>query len=145
MAPPLILLVAVTLAARVAGALGLAALDTWPAAITAGLAAMLLLTGGAHFVQPLRGELVAMVPPRLPRPETLVTVTGVLEVAGAVGLLVPATRVAAAICLALLLVVMFPANVHAARAERGMRSMPLPARAALQVVFVGACAVAAFA
>ncbi|MFI2104840.1 hypothetical protein ACH436_16190 [Isoptericola sp. NPDC019693] len=141
---PLVVLVTVTLAARCLGALAVAPLDAWPAAVTAGLAAMLLLTASAHFTRPRRAALVAMVPPRLPRPSLLVTVTGVLELAGAVGLALPATRTAAGLCVALLLVAMFPANVHAARASTGMRTMPLPARAALQVVFVGAGLVAAF-
>jgi hypothetical protein len=46
---------------------------------------MFVLTGVAHFVGK-RAELVAMVPPFLPAPELLVTVTGVLELTGAVGL-----------------------------------------------------------
>src|SRR6478609_6129310 len=113
---PLVVLVTVTLAARGLGALGVDPLDGWPPALTAGLVAMLLLTASAHFTSPRRAALVAMVPPRLPRPELLVTVTGVLELAGAAGLLLPATRTAAGICLALLFVAMFPANVHAAQA-----------------------------
>lgn len=136
---PFIVLVTVTLVARGLGWWGVGGLDGWPQAVTAGLVAMLALTSSAHFLRPRRDALVAMVPERLPRPGLLVTVTGVLEVAGAVGLLVPATRPAAAVCLALLFVAMFPANVRAARAGRGIRTMPLPARAALQVVFVGAC------
>ena len=43
------------------------------------------------------------------------TVTGVLELLGAAGLLLPATRVAAAVCLLVLMLAMFPANVYAAR------------------------------
>lgn len=142
---PFVVLVVVTLVARTTGALGVDALDSWPGAVAVGLAAMFLLTAWAHFVQPRRDALLAMVPPRIPAPEALVTVTGVLEAAGAVGLLVPATRTAAALCLAVLLVVMFPANVRAARAATGIRTMPLPARTALQLVFVGACLVAATA
>ena len=43
---------------------------------------MFLLTGIAHFGS-RRAGFVEMVPPRLPRPALLVTVTGVLELAGA--------------------------------------------------------------
>ena len=57
---------------------------------------MFVLTGIAHFAPPMRRDLIAIVPPRLPAPGLLVTVTGVLELLGAVGLLLPATRVAAA-------------------------------------------------
>ncbi len=140
---PLVVLLTVTLAARAVGALAVDPLDAWPAAVTAGLVAMLLLTASAHFTPPRRAALVAMVPPRLPRPALLVTLTGVLELAGAAGLLLPPTRTAAGICLALLFVAMFPANVRAARTATGVRTMPLPARTVLQVVFVAACVVAA--
>jgi uncharacterized membrane protein len=47
---------------------------------------MFVMTGVAHFVK-MRAELVSMVPPGLPAPGLLVTVTGVLELAGAAGLL----------------------------------------------------------
>jgi uncharacterized membrane protein len=64
---------------------------------------MLGLTGIAHFAPAMRADLVAIVPPRLPAPGLLVTSTGVLELLGAVGLLLPVTRTAAAACLLLLL------------------------------------------
>jgi hypothetical protein len=56
-----------------------------------------------------------MVPPVFPVPELLVTVTGVLQVLGALGLLIPRTAPWAAAGLALLMVALFPANVYAAR------------------------------
>lgn len=142
---PLLTLVLVTLLARGVGALGVTYVATWPDAVAIGLAAMFLVTASAHWTQPRRDGLIAIVPPSLPRPDLLVTVTGVLEVAGAVGLLVPATRTAAAICLALLLLVMFPANVRAARGahhEAAPRT-PLVPRTAMQVLFVGAAALVA--
>lgn len=43
-----------------------------------------------------------MVPPAFPRPDLLVTLTGVLEILGAIGLFVPRTARLACICLALL-------------------------------------------
>jgi hypothetical protein len=43
------------------------------------------------------------------------TATGLLEILGAIGLLVPFTARAASVCLVLLLITMFPANVRAAR------------------------------
>lgn len=75
-----------------------------------------------------------MVPAWIPRPELAVTLTGVLELLGAVGLLVPATSPFAG-GLALLLVALFPANVHAARAALSIGGRPvtlLPARSAMQ-------------
>lgn len=136
----IITLILGTLAARVAGWLGVDYVSDWPSAIAVGLAAMFVLTGVAHFVNPLRRDLIAIVPPRLPAPALLVTITGVLELAGAVGLLYPPTRVAAAICLFVLLVVMFPANVYAARMPNPPKSMAtrLDVRAVEQVLYLGA-------
>ncbi|WP_019930517.1 DoxX family protein [Nocardia sp. BMG111209] len=141
---PLVVLLVVTAIARLAGWLHLTGwLDSWPHAARLGLAAMFLLTGIAHFTEPRRSGLIAMVPPRLPAAATLVTVTGILEFAGAAGLLIPPVAPVAAICLAVLLLVMFPANVRAARADLGIKSMPLPLRTVVQVVFLGACVLAA--
>ncbi|MGO4612720.1 DoxX family protein [Nocardia sp. 2YAB30] len=139
---PLVVLAVVTALARLIGWLaGIGWLDSWPHATALGLAAMFVLTSTAHFLQPRRAALIAMVPPRLPNPPALVTLTGILELAGAVGLVIPATADLAAICLIALLVVMFPANVRAARAELGIKTMPLPLRTLVQVVFLAACAV----
>lgn len=132
-----------TLAARVAGWLGIDHVDSWPSAIAVGLAAMFVLTGVAHFVNPLRRDMVAIVPPRLPAPALLVTVTGVLELLGAVGLLYPPTRVPAAVGLFTLMLVMFPANVYAARMPHPPKSMTtrLDLRTAEQVLFLFAAGV----
>jgi uncharacterized membrane protein len=145
---PLIALVVGTGLARLAGLLGVHALDGWVASLRIGLALMFLLTATAHVAGKRRADLVAMVPPRLPRPELLVTVTGVLELAGAVGLLVPPTTRLAAGALALLMLLMFPANVSAALRKltlAGRPVTPLVPRTLLQVVFVGAAVVATVA
>lgn len=131
--------------ARLAGALGVDYVDGWTQAIAVGLAAMFALTGMAHFVSPLRDDMIAIVPPRLPAPGLLVTVTGVLELVGAAGLLVPATRPAAAVCLLVLMLAMFPANVRAARMPNPPKSMNsrLSVRSALELVFLAAAVVVA--
>ena len=75
------------------------------------------------------------------------TTTGLLEILGAIGLLIPMTARAASICLALLLVAIFPANVRAARQNLtigGRPPTPLPLRALLQVVFIAALGIAGF-
>ncbi|MFC0507993.1 DoxX family protein [Micromonospora costi] len=144
---PLIALLAGTVLARLAGLAGFDALDGWSPALRVGLAAMFALTGIAHFAEPRRSGLVAMVPPRLPRPGLLVTVTGVLELAGAAALLIPATARWAAAGLGLLMLAMFPANVSAARRRltlAGRPVTPLAPRTALQVVFVATAAVISF-
>ncbi|WP_280252045.1 DoxX family protein [Nocardia abscessus] len=139
---PLVVLAAVTALARLIGWLtGNDWLDSWAHSTALGLAAMLVLTASAHFLQPRRDALIAMVPPRLPNAPALVTLTGVLELAGAVGVLIPATADLAAACLIALLVVLFPANVRAARADLGIKTMPLPLRALVQVIFIAACVV----
>ncbi|WP_326700387.1 DoxX family protein [Streptomyces sp. NBC_01754] len=134
---PLIALVAGFLGAGLAGLLGVDALEGWQAALRVGLALMFLLTGFAHFQPRMRAEMIAMVPLSMPRPDRLVTLTGLLELAGAVGLLIPWTAPWAAIGLILLLVAMFPANVSAAR--RGVaQGDPIGRRTLLQAVFIAA-------
>ena len=142
---PLITLLAASLAARIVGWLGVDYMDSWVKAIAVGLAAMFVLTGVAHFVPPLRGILIAIVPPQLPAPGLLVSITGVLELLGAVGLLVPATRIAAAACLLVLMLAMFPANIYAARMPNPPESMTtqLPLRTAEEIVYLAAAVMVA--
>jgi uncharacterized membrane protein len=137
---PLITLLLGTIAARSIGWLGVGYVNSWTAAIAVGLAAMFILTGFAHFAPPLRRDLIAIVPPGLPAPGLLVTITGVLELLGAAGLLLPVTRVAAAVCLLVLMLAMFPANVYASRMPNPPKSMTtqLPLRTATEVVFLAA-------
>jgi uncharacterized membrane protein len=135
---PLIVLIVVTLLARFAGRLGIVALGNWAAAIRVGLAVMLCFTAAAHF-NSMRPDLVRMVPPAVPNPELMVTFTGVCEILGAIGLLVPQTRRIAAVALVVFLVAVLPANIHAARAEvtrAGAPATPLVPRIALQVLFI---------
>jgi uncharacterized membrane protein len=142
---PLIALLTGSMAARIVGWLGVDYVDTWVKAIAVGLAAMFVLTGMAHFAPPLRASLIAIVPPRLPAPGLLVSFTGVLELFGAVGLLVPATRTAAAVCLLLLMLAMFPANIYAARMPNPPKSMTtrLPLRTAEEIVYLAAAVMVA--
>ena len=142
---PLITLLAGSIAARIVGWFGVDYVDTWVKAIAVGLAAMFVLTGVAHFVPPLRDNLIAIVPPQLPGPALLVSITGVLEFLGAVGLLVPVTRVAAAVCLLLLMLAMFPANIYAARMPNPPKSMTtqLPLRTAEEIVYLAAAVMVA--
>lgn len=140
---PLIALIAGTLLARLAGSLGIPALNSWPTATAIGLAALFTLTGIAHFVPKMRDAMIAIVPPRLPAPGLLVALTGVLELLGAAGVLIPSTRALAAACLAALLVVMFPANVYAASQPSSPLSTPLGWRTLEQLLFLAATAVVA--
>jgi uncharacterized membrane protein len=139
----IVTLVLGTLGARVVGWLGVDYVDSWPKAFAVGLAAMFVMTGVAHFVNPLRRDMIAIVPPQLPAPGVLVTITGVLELLGAAGLLYPPTRIAAAVCLFLLMLVMFPANVYAARMPNPPKSMAsrLDVRTVEEIVYLAAAVV----
>ncbi|HZI67586.1 MAG TPA: DoxX family protein, partial [Thermoanaerobaculia bacterium] len=95
---PLIVLAVATLLARLAGRLGVASLRDWAAATRVGLAVMFLFTAAAHFNR-MRPDMVRMVPTSVPNPELMVTITGICEILGAIGLLVPRTRRVAAIAL----------------------------------------------
>ena len=143
---PLIVLMISTLVLRVLGAAGVHPLASWVLCLRGGLALMFLITASAHWGK-RRPDLVAMVPPGIPRPDLMVSVTGVLEILGAAGLLIPATATAAAVCLVLLLIALYPANVRAAR-ERltiaGRQATPLLLQTLLQVAFIGALIIAGF-
>ena len=84
----------------------------WRDAARIGMAVMILFTASSQFAPTLKYELAAMIPPPLTGALWVIYVTGVLEAAGAVGLLVPRVRTAAGACLMALLVAMFPANVY---------------------------------
>ncbi|CAM4519275.1 MAG: DoxX family protein [Paenibacillus macerans] len=135
---PLIVLVVVTLVIFALGAAGVKRLRSWPVALRGGVAAMFVLTGTVHFVW-MREELIGMVPSSLPYPGLIVTITGLLELAGAIGLLWRPTAPWAAAGLSLLLICMFPANVHYALS--GLATKPLDAlipRTLMQIVFLSA-------
>lgn len=116
MIPVLVLLLALLLF-RGIGAIGVESLASWQAATRWALGVMLLFTAGAHFTT-MKENLVRMVPPWVPRPRLAVTFTGVCEILGAVGLVLPPFQRAAGVALVLFFVAVFPANVHAARVCR---------------------------
>jgi uncharacterized membrane protein len=143
---PFIVLVISTLVLKILGLAGVALLNSWTWCLRGGLALMFLSTASAHWGK-RRGELVAMVPRAFPNPELLVSATGVLEILGAFGLLIPAIAPVAAACLAMLLVSLFPANIRAAREGLTIGGRPataLPLRTLLQLVFIVAVLAAGF-
>ena len=145
MLPFIVLLISVLLL-RIVGAAGVGLFHSWTWCLRGGLAAMFLLTASAHWGKQ-RGELIAMVPRVFPDPGLMVSITGVLEIVGAVGLLIPASAPAAATFLAMLLIGLFPANIRAARERLTIGGRPataLPLRALLQLVFIAAVIVAGF-
>jgi uncharacterized membrane protein len=115
------------------------------------LAAVFAFMGVLHFVPSVARGMRAMVPPPLRRPgwpAALVVITGVCELAGAAGLLVPwdGLRLAAGICLVVFLIAVFPANAYAARdPERfGRTAIPFWPRLAGQVLLIAAVVLAAW-
>jgi uncharacterized membrane protein len=69
-----------------------------------------LIGGVAHFSA--TGMEMRIVPPYIPWPRATVLVSGVFELLGAVGILIPRTRRAAGIGLFLLTIAVTPANVY---------------------------------
>jgi uncharacterized membrane protein len=148
MAPLAVLLVA-SVVARGLGRLGVAPLSSWRTATRAGAAVMFGFTGATHFSS-MKADYAAMVPGAVPPPvrQRLVELTGVLQLAGAAGLLVPRAQRFAGLALCALLAAMFPANVAAARAEvpfRGRPATPLWLRAPVQALYIAVLAWSAVA
>lgn len=80
-----------------------------------------------------------MMPSSIPCPRAMVYFTGVCEIAGAVGLLLPEFRRAAAYALIAFFLAVLPANIHAARAGVTLRGKPatsLRLRIPMQVLFI---------
>jgi len=137
---PLIVVTVVFVALRSAGALGITPLQDWRLCLRWAVALMLLVTASAHW-GPKRADLVAMVPPFFPQPELLVTLTGIFEIAGAIGLVYARTSRVAAVCLALLFIAMFPANIYAAQHQLTIGGKPvteLPLRTFVQIFLIAA-------
>ena len=96
-----------------------------------------LLAGLMHFLKPR--PYVAIVPDALPRKREIVYASGVAEMAGGAGVLVPGTRRAAGWWLIATLIAIFPANVNMAVNAERFRAVPEPvlwARLPLQGVLV---------
>jgi len=111
--------------------------------VTIVLAALFIGMGVTHFVPAIARGMAAMIPPSLKGAgllsgKSLVRFTGVCEIAGGIGLLVPVLHLAAAIALIVFLVAVFPANAYAARnRERfGKAATPFWPRLAGQIVLI---------
>ena len=103
------------------------------------LGVFMIAAGAMHFIAPK--AYIRIVPRWLPRPDLIVVVSGICEVLGGAGLLVPLTRRCAAWGLVALFVAIFPANVNMAVNHIGFGRKPWPAwvlwgRLPLQAVLV---------
>lgn len=93
--------------------------------------------GIGHFVYP--DLFMRIVPTYFPAPRLLVLASGAAEIVGGVGVLIPSLRVAAGWGLILLLVVVFPANVHMVAHPEDFTRIPawvLYLRLPLQLVLI---------
>ena len=136
---PLFVLVVSLLLLRGLGLLGVRRLSSWREAGLLAVAIMFVFTGATHFTG-MKHDYAAMLPNLLSGNLGIIYLTGALQIAGAVGLLVPRTRRLAGICLVLLLIAMFPGNVYAAVNEipfRGEAPTPLWLRTPIQLFFIG--------
>ncbi len=87
------------------------------------LAILFTISGMSHFL--FHGFFLRMVPAWVPYPAAIVSVTGVLELLGAVGLIIPATRELAGWCLIALCIAVFPANIQMLTNARAAHSSAL--------------------
>ena len=113
----------------------------WRSALRIGLAALYGLAGVLHLTAPQ--GFVSIVPDFVPWPHLVVMATGLCELAGALGLCIPAVRKAAGIGLALYAVCVFPANLKHAFDHIDVAALPSSwwyhaPRLALQPVLVWA-------
>jgi uncharacterized membrane protein len=101
------------------------------------IAALPLVVSGV-FLHFFRATTTAsIIPPEFPAPLFLVFITGIFEVAGAIGLFIPRFRRTAAFCIAIMMVAIVPANIYAA--GRTIAGVPMPGvapRTALQFVYI---------
>jgi len=107
------------------------------------LAAIFLFAGTVHLVEP--SLFLPIMPPGIPWPMACILISGVFELMGGAGLLVPsaALRKLAGIGLILLLIAVFPANIYMAAAHIQVHGIPPQpwmawARLALQPILIGA-------
>lgn len=123
---------------RELGLLGVAALGSWQASARDALSLMLVFTGISHFTF-MQEDFVRMMPPWIPWPRAMVYFTGVCEIAGAAGLLLPEFRRVAAYALIAFFLAVLPANIHAARAGVTLRGKPATSlwlRIPMQALFI---------
>lgn len=103
------------------------------------LAAFFIAGGVYHFVKP--GFYLEMMPPWLPAHVQLVQISGVFEILGGIGVLVPATRTFSGWGLIALLIAVFPANLHMALnpapwLAKGVPLWGLYIRLPIQAIFI---------
>jgi uncharacterized membrane protein len=114
----------------------------WHTALRAALGAMFLLTASAHWGK-RRPDLIRMVPRGIGNAGLWVSLTGIAEIAIAIGLQIPHVFRWTAGAAIVMLCCLFPANMKAAREHLTILQkamLPILPRLVLQLVFLGALA-----
>jgi uncharacterized membrane protein len=117
---PVYIVIALAIGLRLGGAMDLVAIHTTKDAVRWATGLSFIIMGAAHFTS-LRHDVRRLVPPWLHRPALVVSVLGVWQLAGGIGLLTPALRRVAAGALVLLLLLKLPANVRVAREKMRLK------------------------
>jgi len=142
---PFIVLVIATMLLKAIGAAGVPLFSNWTWCLRGGLAVMFLLTASVHWGKQ-RADLVAMVPRVFPRPDLMVSATGVFGIWGG-GTLDPGDGARCRDGPGDAVDRLFPANIRAAREHLTIGGRPVtawPLRTLLQLVFLAAVLVAGF-
>jgi uncharacterized membrane protein len=100
---------------------------------------LFILAGLNHFRNPIFYQRI--IPPGFPFPRLLVILSGVCEIAGGIGLLIPPLRRLAGWGLIALLIAVFPANIYMAIAPHNFADLHFPTwalwlRLPFQVIFI---------
>ncbi len=87
-------------------------------------------------------EFIRVVPSYIPYPGMMIWVTGIFEILGGIGLLLPSTSRLMAIVLLVLFAAVFPANLHMAMSNIPGEGFPVPswimwAKIPIQIVLIG--------
>ena len=133
---PILSLVLIIAAFFFAGRQGYAQFGTAQTILRILVALPLLLSGVIlHFFR--IGTTASIIPPAFPDPGLLVILSGICEIAGAIGLFLPATRRLAGFLIAVMMIAVLPANIYAAGKTISGVTMPsVPVRTAMQAIYI---------
>lgn len=135
---PFFLLIASIILFRFLGFLGIEIFSTWQVSTRFALFVMFLFTASSHFTK-TKEDFIKMMPSIFPYPRQIVFVTGIFEILGAIGIIIPSLRSIAGVCLIILLAAIFPANYNADK-NKILINQKLPAplwlRLPIQIVFI---------
>ncbi len=111
--------------AWLAGRMGVTSLREGRACMRVALTVALVFFGADHLLTPQR--YLPMIESWMPWASTVVALTGICEIAGGLGLLVPRLRRLAGALLAVYFIAVFPANVHNALQGLSVDGLPVSA------------------